>query len=92
MSLELEIFGERYAADLPAESPLRAFLNFVFQHSYENHVRPSCEADIRRRTKEKADRETVRLGRLCADPEGPVPEDAPEELVSAVLAARRSQA
>ena len=37
-------------------------------------------------------RETVRLGRLCADPEGPVPEEAPAELVEAVLEARRRQA
>ncbi len=35
-------------------------------------------------------RETVRLGRsICAEPEGPVPEDVPEDLVRAVLAARR---
>jgi anti-sigma factor RsiW len=35
-------------------------------------------------------RETVRLGRgICAEPEGPVPEDAPEDLVRAILAARR---
>jgi len=34
-------------------------------------------------------RETVRLGRqLCADPEGAVPDDVPETLVRAVLAAR----
>lgn len=34
--------------------------------------------------------ETVRLGRLCRDPEGPVPEDVPEGLVAAVLAARKA--
>jgi anti-sigma factor RsiW len=34
-------------------------------------------------------RETVRLGReICADPEGPVPDDVPEDLVRAILAAR----
>ena len=34
-------------------------------------------------------RETVRLGReICRDPEGPVPEDTPEPLVRAILAAR----
>lgn len=33
--------------------------------------------------------ETLRLGRtLCRDPEGPVPEDVPEGLVRAILAAR----
>lgn len=35
-------------------------------------------------------RETVRLGKtLCEDPDGPPPEDAPEALVQAILAARR---
>ena len=35
-------------------------------------------------------RETVRLGgEVCADPAGAIPEDVPEELVQAVLAARR---
>ena len=34
-------------------------------------------------------RETVRLGQeICRDPEGAVPEDVPEELVRAILAAR----
>lgn len=38
-------------------------------------------------------RETVRLGReICADPEGPVPENVPEALVNAILEARRRQA
>lgn len=37
-------------------------------------------------------RETVRLGReLCADPEGPIPEGVPEDLVRAVLAAREER-
>jgi anti-sigma factor RsiW len=36
-------------------------------------------------------RDTVRLGRcLCEDPEGPAPADAPERLIAAILAARRS--
>ena len=35
-------------------------------------------------------RETVRLGgEVCADPAGAIPGDVPEELVRAVLAARR---
>ena len=34
---------------------------------------------------------TVELGRAaCAEPEGPVPEDAPDELVRAILEARRA--
>ncbi|MGH0032626.1 MAG: anti-sigma factor family protein [Myxococcota bacterium] len=37
-------------------------------------------------------RETVRLGKevLCDDPQAPVPDEVPEELVQAILAARRS--
>jgi len=37
-------------------------------------------------------RETVRLGRdlLCETPDGQLPADVPEELVNAVLAARRT--
>ncbi len=35
-------------------------------------------------------RETVRLGReICPDPEGPVPDGVPEDLIQAILAARR---
>jgi anti-sigma factor (TIGR02949 family) len=35
-------------------------------------------------------RETVRLGRsLCEGPDAPVPDDCPERLVKAILAARR---
>jgi anti-sigma factor RsiW len=35
-------------------------------------------------------RDTIRLGRecLCDPPDGPVPDDVPEELVAAILAAR----
>ncbi len=57
---EIEVYRERFAADLPAEAPLHAFLDLVFQHSFDQLVRPGCEADIRRRIKEKADRETLR--------------------------------
>jgi anti-sigma factor RsiW len=36
-------------------------------------------------------RETIAMGRqACADPEGPIPDDVPEALVQAVLAARRA--
>lgn len=35
-------------------------------------------------------KETVRLGReVCGDAEGPPPEDAPEALIQAILAARK---
>ncbi len=33
--------------------------------------------------------ETVRLGGLCRDAEGPVPEEVPDQLVAAILAARQ---
>jgi anti-sigma factor RsiW len=37
-------------------------------------------------------RETVRLGgSICEEPEGPVPEEVPEKLVQAILAARSSR-
>ena len=37
-------------------------------------------------------RETVRLGReVCSEPEGPVPDDVPEGLVRAILAARQER-
>ncbi len=36
-------------------------------------------------------RETVRLGKaVCRDPEGPIPEEVPEQLVDAILASRKS--
>lgn len=56
-----EIFRKHFASDLSENSPLLAFLDLVFEHAYEKIVRPACEADIRRKIKEKADRETVRL-------------------------------
>lgn len=35
-------------------------------------------------------RETIRLGReVCVEPDGPVPKEVPEELVTAILSARR---
>jgi predicted anti-sigma-YlaC factor YlaD len=35
-------------------------------------------------------RDTIELAKACyADPDGPVPEDVPEELVNAILASRR---
>ncbi|RIK63007.1 MAG: hypothetical protein DCC65_16550 [Planctomycetota bacterium] len=53
---------------------------------FERHMGlcPSCVSYLR------SYEETIRLGRkaLC-DPEGPVPQDAPEELIRAILAARK---
>ncbi|MEZ5963512.1 MAG: Tex-like N-terminal domain-containing protein [Planctomycetota bacterium] len=51
---------ERFAADVDASTPLGEFLDLVFDHTYQNHLWPACEADVRRRLKERADRETVR--------------------------------
>ncbi len=45
---------------------------------------PPCEAYM------TTYRQTITLGKsICQDPEGPVPEDVPEELVRAILAARK---
>jgi len=54
------ILRERFAADLEAGSPLAEFLDLVFDHAYHHQLWPACEADVRRRLKERADRETVR--------------------------------
>jgi anti-sigma factor RsiW len=55
------------------------------RHVVDEHMAecPSCVTYL------ETYRETVRLGReLCANPEDPVPEDVPESLVRAILAAR----
>eukprot|EP00904_Undaria_pinnatifida_P001935 jgi/Undpi1/11742/HiC_scaffold_37.g14037.m1 len=57
---EKEILRERFAADVEAGSVLAEFLDVVFQTAYDAHLRKACERDIRRRIKERADRETVR--------------------------------
>ncbi len=51
---------ERFAADVVAGTPLAEFLDLVFEHAYKNLIWPTCETDVRRRFKERADRETVR--------------------------------
>ena len=55
---------------------------------FEGHISdcPPCEVYL------DPYRDTVRLEReLCPDPEGHVPEEVPEELVAAILAARARQ-
>lgn len=77
----------------------REFIEFILAYlerelpedqrrSFESHVAdcPRCLEYL------ESYRKTVELGRACcADPEGPVPEEAPEALVQAVLRARRAQ-
>ena len=54
---------------------------------FEEHIR-SCPPCL---TYLDTYRDTVMLGRaLCDEPDGPVPEEVPERLVQAVMAARRS--
>lgn len=55
---------------------------------FEEHMRlcPPCETYL------DSYRETIRLGRLaCRDEDGPPPGDAPEQLIRAILAARRQE-
>ena len=64
---------------------LDATLPAVQLRTFREHMDecPGCESYL------DTYRETVRLGKAaCRDPEGPVPEDAPERLVRAILAAR----
>ncbi len=53
---------------------------------FERHLQacPPCIAYL------KTYKETVQLGKtVCREPDGPVPDDVPEQLVQAILAARR---
>ncbi len=74
----------------------REFVDFMMQYldaelpaderaEFERHVSdcPPCGIYLEQY------RDTVTLGKaVCRDPEGPVPEEVPEDLVSAILAAR----
>jgi len=56
---------------------------------FEQHLAecPDCAAYL------KSYEETIKLGKaVFADPEAPVPQDVPEELVQAILASRRRDA
>lgn len=77
----------------------REFVDFLM-----DYLEGSLEADVRSTFKGHMDdcpscvtyldtyRETVALGKriLCDAPDGPVPEDVPDDLVQAILAARRA--
>ena len=55
------------------------------REAFEEHIRacPPCGVYLDQY------RDTVALGKtICQDPEGPVPDDVPENLVQAILAAR----
>lgn len=54
-----ELLREMHASDLPPESPLAEFYNLVFDHAAAQ-LQEYCGKDVRRRLKEKADREAVR--------------------------------
>ena len=76
----------------------REFVDFLMRYlddelpsgersSFEQHITdcPQCDTYL------ETYRETVRLGQsVCSGPEAPVPEDAPEALVQAILKARSS--
>jgi len=57
--------------------------------AFEQHLAkcPDCAAYL------KSYEQTIKLGKaVFADPEAPVPQDVPEELVQAILASRRRDA
>ena len=73
-----ELLSDYLAADLPAGQRAR----------FERHLR-GCEACA---LYLGAFEQAVRLGKAaCAAPDGALPDDVPEELVQAILAARRAE-
>lgn len=54
-----ELLRELHGKDLPADSSLAEFYNFVFDQAWVQ-LQETCGKDVRRRLKEKADREAVR--------------------------------
>lgn len=54
-----EILRELHGQDLVEGTPLREFYDFVFDHAYAT-LQEACGRDVRRRIKEKADRDAVR--------------------------------
>jgi anti-sigma factor RsiW len=78
----------------------REFIDFLMEYlsgglsanewaEFEQHLAecPDCAAYLR------SYEETIKLGKaVFADPDAPVPQDVPEELVQAILASRRQGA
>ena len=54
-----ELLRELHAADVGADTPLAEFYGLVFDHAAQQ-LQEFCSKDVRRRLKEKADREAVR--------------------------------
>lgn len=71
-----QLLRERCAADLPDGSPLQMFYDLVFDQAWPQ-LQEYCSKDVRRRLKERADREAVRAyarnlrSQLMAPPLGP---------------------
>ena len=58
------------------------------REEFEHHLQacPPCLAYL------ETYKRTVQLGKtVCAEPEGPIPDDVPERLVQAILASRRKR-
>lgn len=73
-----EFLSEYLAAELPSEQRER----------FESHLRHCRACSVYLATFEQA----VRLGKaVCAPADGPIPEEVPEDLVRAILAARRGK-
>ncbi len=55
-----EVLRSMHGQDLAEGTTLRDFYDMVFDHAWQNGLREGCGRDVRRRLKEKADREAVR--------------------------------
>lgn len=55
-----ELLRELHGKDLAEGSVLREFYDLVFDHAWQHGLQETCGRDVRRRLKERADREAVR--------------------------------
>jgi anti-sigma factor RsiW len=78
----------------------REFIDFLMEY-FSGELSVSERAEFERHLAEcldcsaylKSYEETIKLGKAAfADPDAPVPQDVPEELVQAILAGRRREA